>query len=43
MALVREDRLTAISDLRDESDRNGMRLTVELKLGAQPHKILNQL
>jgi DNA gyrase subunit A len=41
--LVREDRLTHIADLRDESDRNGMRLTVELKLGAQPRKILNQL
>ncbi len=41
--LVRDDRLTALSDLRDESDRNGMRLTVELKQGAQPLKILNQL
>jgi DNA gyrase subunit A len=43
VALVREDRLTAISDLRDESDRSGMRLTVELKHGAQPLKVLNQL
>jgi DNA gyrase subunit A len=43
VALVREDRLTAISDLRDESGREGMRLTVELKQGAQPLKVLNQL
>ncbi len=43
VSLVREDRLTAISDLRDESDRQGMRLVVELKLGAQPKKVLNQL
>lgn len=41
--LVREDRLKHIADLRDESDRNGMRLTVELKLGAQPKTVLNQL
>ena len=43
VSLVREDRLTAISDLRDESGRDGMRLTVELKQGAQPLKVLNQL
>lgn len=43
VALVREDRLTQISDLRDESDRNGMRLVVELKPTAQPLKVLNQL
>ncbi len=43
IALVREDRLTAISDLRDESDRQGMRIVVELKPGAQPKKVLNQL
>ena len=43
VALVREDRITQISDLRDESDRNGMRLVVELKVGAQPLKVLNQL
>ncbi len=41
--LVREDRITQISDLRDESDRKGMRLVVELKAGAQPLKVLNQL
>ena len=43
VSLVREDRLTAIADLRDESDRHGMRLVVELKPGAQPKKVLNQL
>ncbi len=43
VALVREDRLAQISDLRDESDRNGMRLVVELKAAAQPNKVLNQL
>ncbi len=41
--LVRDERLAAIADLRDESDRNGMRLVVELKNGAQPLKVLNQL
>ncbi len=41
--LVKEDRLTQVSDLRDESDRDGMRLVVELKQGAQPLKVLNQL
>ena len=43
VSLVREERLTQIADLRDESDRNGMRLVVELKAGAQPKKVLNQL
>ncbi len=43
VALVHEDRLAQVSDLRDESDRNGMRLVVELKHGAQPLKVLNQL
>lgn len=41
--LVREGRLQHISDLRDESDRNGMRLVVELKYGASPRTVLNQL
>jgi DNA gyrase subunit A len=41
--LVREGRLQGIADLRDESDRNGMRLVVELKFGAQPLTVLNQL
>ena len=43
VSLVREGRIDAIADLRDESDRNGMRMTVELKRGAQPLKVLNQL
>jgi DNA gyrase subunit A len=41
--LAREGRLDQVADLRDESDRRGMRLTVELKRGAQPKKVLNQL
>ena len=42
-ALVRSDRIDTISDLRDESDRHGLRIIVELKRGAQPRKTLNQL
>ncbi len=42
--LVREKKLTGISDLRDESDRNGMRLVIELKKGGGPSAVvLNQL
>ncbi len=41
--LAREDRLDSVSDLRDESDRNGMRIVVELKRNAQPRRVLNQL
>jgi len=41
--LVREGRLEAISDLRDESDRHGLRIVVELKRNAQPKKVLNQI
>ena len=41
--LAREGRLDSISDLRDESDRNGMRIVIELKRGAQPKLVLNQL
>jgi DNA gyrase subunit A len=41
--LVREERIDAISDLRDESDRRGMSIVIELKRGAQPKKVLNQL
>ena len=41
--LAREGRLDDISDLRDESDRRGMRIVVELRRGAQPRKVLNQL
>ncbi len=42
-ALVREGRLDMISDLRDESDRRGMSIVIELKRGAQPRTVLNQL
>jgi DNA gyrase subunit A len=41
--LVRSDRLTSISDLRDESDRHGLRIVIELKRGTQPRKALNRL
>ena len=41
--LVREGRINDISDLRDESDRKGMRVVIELKRGAAPRKVLNQL
>lgn len=41
--LVRSDRLTTISDLRDESDRHGLSIVIELKRGAQPRKALNRL
>jgi DNA gyrase subunit A len=41
--LAREEKLGDISDLRDESDRRGMSIVIELKRGAQPKKVLNQL
>jgi DNA gyrase subunit A len=41
--LVRSGRLDAISDLRDESDRRGMSIIIELKRGAQPNTTLNRL
>jgi DNA gyrase subunit A len=41
--LVREDRIDQIADLRDESDQRGMSILIELKRGAQPRKVLNQL
>jgi DNA gyrase subunit A len=41
--LVREKRLEGISDLRDESDRQGMRMVIELKRDAQHQVVLNQL
>ncbi len=41
--LVRDERIDQISDLRDESDRRGMSIMIELKRGAQPKKVLNQL
>ena len=41
--LVNEKRITGISDLRDESDRDGMRIVIELKRDVVPHVVLNQL
>ena len=42
--LVRDKKITGISDLRDESDRSGMRLVIELKRGGDPAAVvLNQL
>jgi DNA gyrase subunit A len=41
--LVKERKIDGISDLRDESDREGMRVVLELRRGANPHVILNQL
>ena len=41
--LAREGKLNDISDLRDESDRRGMSVIIELRRGAQPGKVLNQL
>jgi len=41
--LVKDGKLDGISDLRDESDRTGMRMIVELKRDAQPMKVLNNL
>jgi DNA gyrase subunit A len=41
--LVRGDKIDQISDLRDESDQRGMSIVIELKRGAQPRKVLNQL
>ena len=40
---VQEKRLDGISDLRDESDRNGMRIVIELKRDANPQVVLNKL
>jgi DNA gyrase subunit A len=41
--LVKDGRITGISDLRDESDRDGMRIVIELKKDSQPKVVLNQL
>jgi DNA gyrase subunit A len=41
--LVRDKKISEISDLRDESDRNGMRLVIELKRDALPKVVLNKL
>ena len=41
--MVRDGKLDGISGLRDESDRSGMRMVIELKRDAQPMKVLNNL
>ncbi len=41
--LVNEGTIDDVSDIRDESDRDGMRIVIELKRGAEPQIILNQL
>src|SRR5215218_4056251 len=41
--LVHEKKITEISDLRDETDRNGMRIVIELKRDAIPKVVLNKL
>ncbi len=41
--LVKEKRIEGISDLRDESDKDGMRVVIELRKGVLPKIILNQL
>ncbi|MDE1891444.1 MAG: DNA gyrase subunit A [Betaproteobacteria bacterium] len=41
--LVREKRIEGISDLRDESDKSGMRIVIELKRGEMPEVVLNNL
>jgi DNA gyrase subunit A len=41
--MVRDKHITGISDIRDESDRRGMRVVIELKRDAQPRSVQNQL
>ncbi len=41
--LVRDKKLDGISDLRDESDREGMRIVIELKKASKPKSVLNNL
>ncbi|MBI3385750.1 DNA gyrase subunit A [Candidatus Gottesmanbacteria bacterium] len=41
--LVKDKKIEGISDLRDESDRRGIRVVVELKRDAQPNRVLNNL
>ncbi len=42
-ALARERKIEGISDIRDESDRRGMRIVIELRRDAQPRVVLNNL
>jgi len=41
--LIKDKKITGISELRDESDRQGMRIVIELKREAQPQQVLNNL
>ncbi|MBM4407685.1 MAG: DNA gyrase subunit A [Chloroflexi bacterium] len=41
--LVTGKRLEGVADLRDESDRDGMRMVIEIKRDSNPHKVLNNL
>src|SRR2546422_9019796 len=41
--LVQEKKIEGIADIRDESDRDGMRIVIEIKRGEQPEVILNNL
>jgi DNA gyrase subunit A len=41
--LVKDKKVDGIADLRDESDRDGMRMYIEIKRDANPHKVLNNL
>jgi DNA gyrase subunit A len=41
--LVKDKKIEGIADLRDESDRDGMRIYIEIKRDANPHKVLNNL
>src|SRR6266566_4076938 len=41
--LVKDKRIDGISDLRDESDRDGMRIYIEIKRDSNPHMVLNHL
>ena len=41
--LVKDKKIGGISELRDESDRQGMRIVIELKREAQPQQVLNNL
>ena len=41
--LVKDKKIEGISDLRDESDREGMRIVIELKRDANPNIVLNKL
>ncbi|MFO0981864.1 MAG: DNA gyrase subunit A [Planctomycetota bacterium] len=41
--MVKEERLPGISDIRDESDKDGMRIVIELKRGEDPDVVLNQM